>query len=215
MTGVVLHWIPLGAGASIVRRSGAAYEAMAARRDHRPRLALYHSALEVVGPGGHVVIEMTPVPDAFGDRRGVVAEGAVGAAWVGRLRVFRYEIRRWSGGVIPDVGDAVGDPTVVSDDPLTALRLLDLVPEVPTPVWGRDELGTGEMWNSNSVTSWLLARTGIDLDPIHPPPGGRAPGWSSGRVVAARHPPAHEGPSPLPGARRAAHHGGPPPGGPP
>ena len=32
-----------------------------------------------------------------------------------------------------------------------ARRLLDLVATVPTPVWGRDELDAGEMWNSNSV----------------------------------------------------------------
>jgi hypothetical protein len=35
---------------------------------------------------------------------------------------------------------------------------LELVPEVPTLVWGRDELRAGEMWSSNSVVSWLLAR---------------------------------------------------------
>jgi hypothetical protein len=59
---------------------------------------------------------------------------------------------------------------------------------VPTPVWGRDELETGDMWNSNSVTSWLISRSGMDGDAIHPPLGGRAPGWRAGLVVAARHP---------------------------
>jgi hypothetical protein len=61
-----------------------------------------------------------------------------------------------------------------------------MVPSVPPLVWGRDEGHTGEMWNSNSVTSWLLIRAGIDAGDIHPPHGGRAPGWHAGLVVAAR-----------------------------
>jgi hypothetical protein len=64
--------------------------------------------------------------------------------------------------------------------------VLDLVPSVPTPVWGRDELDTGDMWNSNSVVSWLLTSAGIDPDTIAPPPGGRAPGWRAGVAVAHR-----------------------------
>ena len=36
--------------------------------------------------------------------------------------------------------------------------------QVPTPVWGRDELGTGDMWNSNSVISWAIACGGLDAD---------------------------------------------------
>jgi hypothetical protein len=61
-----------------------------------------------------------------------------------------------------------------------------VVPRVPTPVWGRDELGTGEMWNSNSVIAWVIARSGIDAESIQPPQGGRAPGWRAGVVVARR-----------------------------
>lgn len=71
-------------------------------------------------------------------------------------------------------------------EPARARRLLDMVRDVPTPVWGRDELGAGEMWNSNSVISWLLRRGDLDTAPIRPPPGGRAPGWDAGLVVAAR-----------------------------
>ena len=55
---------------------------------------------------------------------------------------------------------------------------------MPTPVWGRDELGTGEMWNSNSVIAWAIARSGIDVEAIPPPEGGRAPGWHAGLIVA-------------------------------
>ena len=40
------------------------------------------------------------------------------------------------------------------------------------------------MWNSNSVMSWMLTRAGLDVDPIQPPPHGRAPGWNAGVTVA-------------------------------
>jgi hypothetical protein len=42
------------------------------------------------------------------------------------------------------------------------------------------------MWNSNSMIAWALARAGQDMDAIGPPPGGRAPGWSAGLVLAQR-----------------------------
>jgi hypothetical protein len=64
--------------------------------------------------------------------------------------------------------------------------VLDLVPQVPTPVWGRYELKTGDMWNSNSVIAWLIARSGIDTESVHPPTRGRAPGWQAGLVIARR-----------------------------
>jgi hypothetical protein len=69
-----------------------------------------------------------------------------------------------------------------------ARRLLDLVPSVPTCVWGRDELGAGEMWTSNSVTSWLIARSGLPAEAVSLPRGGRAPGWHAGLVTARRRP---------------------------
>jgi hypothetical protein len=64
--------------------------------------------------------------------------------------------------------------------------VLEVVPRVPTPVWGRDQLGTGEMWNSNSVIAWVIARSGIDAETIQPPYGGSAPGWRAGVIVAHR-----------------------------
>ena len=100
--------------------------------------------------------------------------------------MFRYEIRRWREGRIPDVDAAIASPVRVSDELTLARRILALVPSIPTPVWGRDELCTGEMWNSNSVISWVLARSGADLAMVRPPAHGRAPGWDAGRVVAAR-----------------------------
>jgi hypothetical protein len=42
------------------------------------------------------------------------------------------------------------------------------------------------MWNSNSLISWLLVRSGFEADGLDPPAGGRAPGWRSGLVVARR-----------------------------
>jgi hypothetical protein len=85
-----------------------------------------------------------------------------------------------------DVDEAVDSPHRLTDDPVLAQRVLELVPDVPTPVWGRDELQAGEMWNSNSLTSWLIARTGLGVESVHPPAGGRAPGWRAGLLVACR-----------------------------
>jgi hypothetical protein len=133
------------------------------------------------------VIEQAPVRDGRGDQRGVVAEGPVGSRRLGRFRLFRYEVRRWRNGAIPDIDEAVESPRRLATDEARAQRLLALVPQIPTPTWGRDELTTGDMWNSNSVTSWLLTRSGIDTASVKPPPGGRAPGWQAGLTVARRH----------------------------
>ena len=105
--------------------------------------------------------------------------------WLGRFRIFRYEIRRWRGGRIPDANEAIASPMRLSEDLGLARRVLDVLPSIPTPVWGRDQLEAGEMWNSNSVVSWALASAGLDIAKIHPPSGGRAPGWNAGRLVAA------------------------------
>lgn len=177
-------WIPLGAGQRVVRTSGKLFEALSATVHHRPRCDLYHSALRVTLADGRYMIEMAPIPDFHGERRGVVAEGPVGARSLARLRTFRYEIRCWRNGVIPDIAEATSVPLHM--DPTRAQGLLDVLSSVPTPVWGRDDLDAGDMWNSNSVISWLLRRGGVDLDHIEPPAGGRAPGWSAGVVVAER-----------------------------
>ncbi|MGE0028114.1 MAG: hypothetical protein AB7O78_15115 [Thermoleophilia bacterium] len=185
MASIDLYWLPLGAGGHSVRLNGIAFEAVAALAQRRPRRDLYHSALEVVAPEGRFVVEQAP---AWGGppERGVVAEGAVGLQALGRLRLFRYEVRRWRDGVIPDVAEAVASPVRLGDDPDRARELLALAPQVPTPVWGRDALGAGEMWNSNSTISWLITRAGLDAAAVAPPPGGRAPGWDAGIAVAAR-----------------------------
>jgi hypothetical protein len=183
---VDLYWLPLGAGGHSVRLNGRIFEAIVARLERRDRCDLYHSALEVRVPEGRFVIEQAPIRPGDGAERGVVAEGAVGTRAAGRFRFFRYEVRRWRDGIIPDADEAVESPRRLSEDPDRARRLLELVPQVPTPVWGRDELGAGEMWNSNSLISWLIARSGLDVESIQPPLGGRAPGWRAGLVMARR-----------------------------
>lgn len=187
---VDLYWLPLGAGGHSVRFNGIVYEAISSLIERRPRCDVYHTALEILVPSGLFTVEMTPIPNGRGSERGVVAQGAVGTKSAGRLRIFRYEIRRWRNGVIPDLDYAVASPIRVTDDPAVAHHILELLPSMPTPTWGRDELGAGEMWSCNSVISWVLARAGVDTDAIPFPPHARAPGWGAGITVARRHVPA-------------------------
>lgn len=185
---VDLYWIPLGAGEPlpVVRWNGLLYEALAARRERRPAFDLHHAALEVTLDGLRYVVEMAPAWQGHLTPADVATEGPVGLRVLGRSRFFRYQVRRWRDGVIPDLGYAVGGRQRVADEPATAGRLLDALPAFPTATWGRDELRAGEMWNSNSLVAWLLATSGVDLGDVAPPSGGRAPGWSAGLVVAAR-----------------------------
>jgi hypothetical protein len=44
----------------------------------------------------------------------------------------------------------------------------------------------GDMWNSNSVASWLLALSGLPVNRIRAPVGDRASGWDVGIVAARR-----------------------------
>ncbi len=184
---VDLYWIPLGAGgAGFVRLNGRMYEAVSARREHRNPRDLYHTALEVHVGGERFTIESAwPSPDGDTASRGVAVEGPVGSPRFSRLRLLRYEVRCWHDGIIPDAREAVQRHTL-TEDPSTTQRLLELVPTLPTLTWGRDESGTGDMWNSNSVVSWLLTRSGINVGDVQPPPGGSAPGWTAGIAIARR-----------------------------
>lgn len=161
--GIDLYWIPLGAGGNFVRLNGRVYEAIEAALQRRPRYDLYHSGLEVVVPDDRYTIEQTPAR-AHGEKRGVVGIGPIGACWLAHWHLFRYELRCWRDGIIPDIDEAVDSPQRLSSDRAVAERLLGLAREVRFFVWGRDELGVGDMWNSNSQIAWLLARTGIDID---------------------------------------------------
>ena len=185
--GIDLYWLPLGAGGHFVRLNGHVYEALMAFRERRPRFDLYHSALVVYVPEGRFVIETAwPIPDDEPASRGVALEGAVFSRRLARYRVCRYEVRRWLDGVIPDIAEAVASPQRLTDDRERARRVLELVEAVPALVWGRDELGTGDMWNSNSVVAWLLARSDLGAEAIRPPVRGLAPGWRAGLVMARR-----------------------------
>jgi hypothetical protein len=179
---VELHWIPLGAGGRSVRVNGIAYEALR----HRDRRPLFHAALVVSVHGTRHTIELAPCPDDDGARRGVVATGPVGSPSLGRLRLFRYELRCWRDGQIPDLAYAVGGPVRLSASAVAAERVLVAAHAVPTPTWGRDELHAGEGWNSNSVIAWLLETAGLPAALLRPPGGGRAPGWYAGIHVARR-----------------------------
>ena len=185
---VDLLWLPLGAGgtARCVQWNGRLFEALSARHGRRERCDLYHSALQVRIGSALFVIEMAPVWGNEDIDRGVVGEGAVGIPFLGRSKYFRYEVRRWRDGVIPDVSYAVASPQRLSTNEAKARVVLDLVAAFPLATWGRDEQHAGEMWNSNSLVSWLLARSGYDSDLARLPPHGRAPGWSAGLVVASR-----------------------------
>jgi hypothetical protein len=186
--GIDLYWLPLGAGggAHVVRVSGRLYERGASWLARRPACDLYHSALVVRAPEGRFTIEAAPIRPSEGPDRGVVGEGAVGSRSAGRFRLFRYELRCWRDGVIPDLAEAVESPRRLSDEPARAHKLLALMPSVPTPVWGRDQLRLGEMWNSNSFVAWLIERSRFDAASIGPPVGGRAPGWNAGVALARR-----------------------------
>lgn len=181
-----LYWLPLGAGGHVVRWNGRLFEALTARHQHRAVQDLYHSALEVRSRDQRFVIEMAPVWGFNAPDRGVVCEGPVGLRWLGRSRLFRYEVHCWRDGLLPDAAEAVDSPQRLSEDRDRTAHLLDVIASVPTLTWGRDELHAGDMWNSNSLTSWLLARTGHDMTAIQPPRNGRAPGWRAGLVLAAQ-----------------------------
>jgi hypothetical protein len=181
---VYLYWIPLGAGDHVVKHVGHIYEALVAARDHRERCDLYHAALEVHVDGSRYVVESAPAWDRAAPDRGVVATGPVGLQLLGRSTWFRYEVRRWRDGVIPDAPAAIDGPRRVATDRHRAGHILELAPSFPTHTWGRDEIHVGDMWNSNSLIAWLLAGSGHDMGTIHPPAHGRAPGWAAGLFAA-------------------------------
>jgi len=183
---VDLYWIPLGAGSTlpVVRWCGRAYEALAARRHGRPRCDLYHAALEIWLDDRRFTLEMAPAWGPSHAGPGVLGEGPVGLRLLGASRFFRYEVRRWPDGVIPDLGYAVSTPMQVCSDASRSQAVYDGVGDVPMLTWGRDALGVSDMWNSNSLVSWSLTKGGVDVDAVALPLNGRAPGWSAGAIAA-------------------------------
>lgn len=184
---VVLWWLPVGAGGHVVRHTSRWWEIFDARRAGRPPQPLFHAALEAFAHGDSHVIEMAPQWGGPKDSdRGVTVTGPVGLRLLGRSRLFRYEVRCWRGGDIPDRAWAVGGPLVLSRDEATAESVLRHTPDVPALTWGRQVAPTGDMWNSNSVVAWLLGVSAVPTSDLVPPDGGRAPGWAAGRELAAR-----------------------------
>jgi hypothetical protein len=51
---------------------------------------------------------------------------------------------------------------------------------------GSDELRTGEMWNSNSLISWLITRSDLDVDSIQRRGAAAPQGWHAGVLTARR-----------------------------
>ncbi|MBO0595821.1 hypothetical protein I2485_13105 [Nesterenkonia sp. E16_7] len=182
-----LWWIPVGAGGHVVVHTSRWWESLRALRARRRPRPLFHAALEVTNGPAEYVVEMTRAWGQPLGPRGVVAQGPVGFTWSGASPFLRYEIRCWRDGIIPDREWAVGPPHRF---PLAAEdvgALIGRIPEAPQLTWGRDVFGIGDMWNSNSLISWLLQSAGIDAAALAPPERGDAPGWRSG-IVAARSP---------------------------
>ncbi|OCI32870.1 hypothetical protein OERS_04620 [Oerskovia enterophila] len=180
---VSLIWLPVGAGGHVVKHTSAWWERACAFVERRRPATLFHAALELCVDGVPYVVEMAPAWAVTSGERGVVATGPVGARWLGRSRYFRYEVRCWAHGVIPDREFAWTSSVVVTVDKAAVARVLCTVSDVAPLTWGRRATGASEMWNSNSLVSWVLARSGLSTSHLLPP-GGRAPGWRAGCEVA-------------------------------
>ena len=168
---VDLYWIPLGAGAgrAIVQWSGRLCEALAAALARRPRCDLFHSALEIHVEGVTAAVEMAPVWMKRGDR-GVVAEGPVGARFLGRSRLFRYEVRCWRGGSIRTWQLQWAGPSGSA--------------AIPTQPGGSSTSSRSSQPAHGVVTSWARARCGTRTRSLRGywlVPGSR-------RTTLARHP---------------------------
>lgn len=180
---MLLWWIPVGARGHVVVHTSAWWESLQALRERRAPQRLFHAALELSAGSERFVIEMAPALPRTRSA-GVMLTGPVGARWA-RTAAFTYEVRCIRDGAPIDGGLAVDSPVELPLTDQAARELLDRLPDVPRLTWGRDELGVGDMWNSNSLVAWLLETSGIDASAIVPPAGGRAPGWAAG-VAAAR-----------------------------
>jgi len=121
---VDLFWLPLGAGGHFVRWNGRLYEGWSAWREHRAPADLYHCGLMLGLDDTRFAVEMGPVWNVTDADRGVIVEGPVGSRWLGRFRAFRYEMRCWPGGRIPDVAEAVDSPVCTTNDPATVQAVL-------------------------------------------------------------------------------------------
>lgn len=179
-----LYWIPVAAGTSRAQQASLRFwEGFEAARARRRRAVLYHSALKFRLDGQRFTLELMPAfirTDAP-----PLMTGPVGVRGADRLRLFRYQLVCLPVDALPDEQWAVESPVRLSADSGAVRRVIELAPCVPRYAWGRRQRGTREMWTSDSVVSWLLVKAGVDLSRVHPPRGGRAPGWDAGKQLAA------------------------------
>ncbi|MBD7995626.1 hypothetical protein H9639_09990 [Arthrobacter sp. Sa2CUA1] len=182
---VRLWWLPVGAGGRVVVHTSRWWELWQARKERRRPQPLFHTALEVTVEGSRYAIEMAPAWGKGSGQGCVVATGSVGLRRAGALRLFRYEVRCSRNGVIPDLGYAAAPPVDWGVSQAGAEALIGRVGQVPRLVWG-EKMPDGDMWNSNSLISWLLQTAGIDAAALQPPDNGRAPGWYAGIQEARR-----------------------------
>jgi len=183
----LLWWIPVGAGSRVVPYTSRLWERAEALVNRRRPRALFHAALEIVTGDERFLVEMAPAWGVPAPVRGVVATGPVALTTLGRSHFFRYEVRSWKDGVLPDREWAVGGPRRIELSGSQAEEMLQAVPRVPRLIWGRRTRGSREMWNSNSLIAWLMHEGGIDATQFSPPSEGWAPGWSTG-IAVATHP---------------------------
>lgn len=175
---LTLWWLPVGAGGHVVVHTSRWWELFRAWRERREPKPLFHAGLEIVSDGERYTIEMVPAWAGPRGTRGVVRTGPVGLRALGISRFFRYEIRCWRDGIIPDL--RWGTSVAVRSTTQQRRQILTHTRTVPAHVWGRDVLNVGDMWNSNSLISWLLQSSGVDAECFAPPGDGRAPGWMTG-----------------------------------
>ena len=152
------HWIPLGAGGHSVRVNGIVCEVISSLIQRRPRQRLPRR------PGDPRPERTVRDRDDTGPERARLER----VSWrggsrdaIGRsTRILRYESAGDPTASSPTWGDAVASPVRISDDPPwhSASWGCSLDAE---PTWGRDELGTGEMWTCNSVMSGSHPRLGL------------------------------------------------------
>jgi hypothetical protein len=110
-------WVPT----SLLPRFGAAWSAPGPTEisvtfgidDHHVKLGLSLSTHKA----DFIVETAWPSPEADTDSRGVAVEGPVLSRRLARLRPFRYEMRCWQDGVIPDIGHAEASPQTPDERP--------------------------------------------------------------------------------------------------
>ena len=103
----------------------------------------------------------------------------------GRLRLFRYEVRCWRDGSIPDVAEAVESPRRLTDDATMATGCSGSCRGADPRVGARRAGRRGHV--ELQLGDRLAARPRrAPSAAVAPPAGGRAPGWDAGIAAAHR-----------------------------